>query len=325
MSIWHLRLFSRILLAAALGISAGIVRADYPDHSVRVIAPFPPAGGVDSTARVVAEALARELGQSFVVENHAGASGRIGTEIAAHAAPDGYTLLLASVGPNAIVPAAYRDLSYDAVKSFAPISLVGTSAYALVVPASLSARSVADLIALAKAKPGTLNFASTGNLGGPHLAGELFKNLTGIDVVHIPYKGGAPQIQALLTGDVAFAFTSLATVSPHAKAGKLRVLAVTGSARSRELPDVQTMSEIVKGYEVLQWYGLMAPAGTPDEIINKIQAAVVKAVANPQVRERLVKLDTEPTSDTPKEFSSLVQSEVAKYRNVIEKAGIKAE
>ncbi len=319
------RTLRRAAVAALIALAASAAHADYPERAVRVIAPFPPAGGVDSTARVVAEALSRELGQSFVVENHPGASGRIGTEIAAKAAPDGYTLLLGSVGPNAIVPAAYKDLNYDAVKSFAPISLVGTSAYALVVPASLPVRSVSDLIALAKSKPGALNFASTGNLGGPHLAGELFKNLAGIDVVHVPYKGGAPQIQALLGDEVAFAFTSLPTVSPHAKAGKLRVLAVTGSERSREMPDVPTMGEIVKGYEVLQWYGLMAPAGTPEAVVGKVQAAVAKALANPQVRERLVKLDADPRSTTPKEFASLVQAEVAKYRNVIDKAGIKAE
>jgi tripartite-type tricarboxylate transporter receptor subunit TctC len=321
----HLRSLARAAALAVVVFAAVTARADYPERAVRIIAPFPPAGGVDSAARVVGEALNRELGQGFVVENHPGASGRIGTEIAAKAAPDGYTLLLGSVGPNAIVPAAYTDLNYDAVKSFAPISLVGTSAYALVVPASLPVRSVAELVALAKAKPNELNFASTGNLGGPHLAGELFKSLAGIDAVHVPYKGGAPQIQALLSGEVAFAFTSLPTVAPHAKAGKLRVLAVTGSQRSRELPDVPTMSEIVKNYEVVQWYGLMAPAGTPEAIVNKIQAAVARAIADPQVRDRLVRLDAEPTSNSPQAFAQLIQSEVAKYRGVIQKAGIKVE
>lgn len=321
----YLRSLGRAALVAALVVTASAARADYPERSVKIIAPFPPAGGVDSAARVIGEALSRELGQSFVIENHPGASGRIGTEIAARAAPDGYTLLLGSVGPNAIVPAAYRDLNYDAIKSFAPISLVGTSAYALVVPASLPVRSVADLIALAKSKPGQLNFASTGNLGGPHLAGELFKNLAGIDAVHIAYKGGAPQIQALLSGEVSFAFTSLATVAPHAKAGKLRVLAVTGNHRSRELPDVPTMGEILKNYEVLQWYGLLAPAGTPGAIVNKVQAAVVRALADPQVRDHLVRLDTEPTSDSPQAFATLIRSEVAKYKSVIEKSGIKVE
>jgi tripartite-type tricarboxylate transporter receptor subunit TctC len=299
--------------------------ADYPDHAVRIIAPFPPAGGVDSMARVIGEALSNELGGSFVVENHAGASGRIGTELAAKAAPDGYTLLLGSVGPNAIVPSAYKDLRYDAIKSFAPVSLVGTSAYALVVPASLPVKSVADLIALAKAQPGKLNFASTGNLGGPHLAGELFKSMTGIDVVHVAYKGGAPQIQALLAGEVSFAFTSLPTVSPHVKAGTLRVLAVTGNERSHEMPAVPTMSEFVPGYEVIQWYGVLAPAGTPDAIVRKLHDGIEKSVADPKVRERLIRYDAQPMSDTPDAFATLIRNELAKYRAVIEKAGIRAE
>jgi tripartite-type tricarboxylate transporter receptor subunit TctC len=324
---WNRRHAARALVAA-LGLfvlGTGSAMAEYPDRPVKIIAPFPPAGGVDSMARVIGNALGDALGQSFVVENHAGASGRIGTELAAKAAPDGYTLLLGSVGPNAIVPAAYRDLGYDAVKSFTPISLIGTSAYALVVPASLPVKSVPELIALAKSKPGKLNFASTGNLGGPHLAGELFKSLAGIDVVHVPYKGGAPEIQALLTGEVAFAFTSLPTVAPHVKVGKVRVLAVTGDERAPSLPDVPTMAEYLQGYTVVQWYGLMAPAGTPDDIVRKLHAAMVKAVAVPKVHDSLVRFDAQPTTDTPEAFAALVSSELAKYRRVIEKAGIHPE
>lgn len=317
-----------IVLLATLclfGGGVGYVLAAYPDRPVRIIAPFPPAGGVDSMARVIANALGEELGQSFVVENHAGASGRIGTELAAKAAPDGYTLLLGSVGPNAIVPAAYRDLQYDAIKSFAPVSLVGTSAYALVVPAAFPAKSVPELIALAKAQPGKLNFASTGNLGGPHLAGELFKSLAQIDAVHVPYKGGAPQIQALLSGDVSFAFTSLPTVAPHVKAGTLRVLAVTGSDRAATMPEVPTMSTFVKGYEVVQWYGVLAPAGTSEAIIRRLNAAIAKAVAVPKVRESLLQFDADPTTNTPDAFAVMIQSEVAKYVGVVEKANIKPE
>ena len=312
-------------MLALLVLAPASALAEYPDRPVKIIAPFPPAGGVDSMARVIANALGDELGQSFVVENHAGASGRIGTELAAKAQPDGYTLLLGSVGPNAIVPAAYRDLPYDALKSFTPISLIGTSAYALVVPASLPVKSVPDLIALAKSKPGTLNFASTGNLGGPHLAGELFKSLADIDVLHVPYKGGAPQIQALLTGEVAFAFASLPTVAPHVKVGKVRVLAVTGNERAPTMPDVPTMGEYLKGYSVVQWYGVMAPAGTPDSIVRKLHAAIVKAVAVPQVRDSLIRFDAQPTTNTPEAFAALVSTEVAKYRRVVEKAGIKPE
>jgi len=308
-----------------LVLCSGTALAEYPDRPVKIIAPFPPAGGVDSMARVIAKALGDELGQSFVVENHAGASGRIGTELAAKAPADGYTLLLGSVGPNAIVPAAYHDLPYDASSSFAPVSLIGTSAYALVVPSSLPVKSVSDLIALAKSQPGKLNFASTGNLGGPHLAGELFKSLAGIDVVHVPFKGGAPQIQALLSGEVSFAFTSLPTVAPHVKAGNLRVLAVTGDHRAATMPDVPTMAQFLKGYSVVQWYGVMAPAGTPDAIVRRLNAAIVKAVSVPNVHDSLVRFDAVPTTNTPEAFASLIRSEVAKYRSVIEKAGIRAE
>jgi tripartite-type tricarboxylate transporter receptor subunit TctC len=234
-------------------------------------------------------------------------------------------LLLGSVGPNSIVPAAYKVLPYDALKSFAPISLVATSAYALVVPASVPARNVTELIALAKAQPGKLNFASTGNLGGPHLAGELLKVRAGIDVVHVAYKGGGPVLAALLGKEVTFAFASLPTVAPHVNAGTLRILAVTGTARAASMTSVPTLGEVLKDYQVLQWYGLLAPAGTPASVISRLNAEVVKVLQNPKVRDSLVKLDSEATSSSPDALQAQISAELAQYRDLIEKAGIRAE
>jgi tripartite-type tricarboxylate transporter receptor subunit TctC len=280
---------------------------------------------VDAIARIIANALSEDLGQAFIVDNHGGASGRIGTELAARAAPDGYTLLLGSVGPNAIIPSAYQSLPYDAINSFAPVSLIGRSAYALTVPANSPAKNVNDLIALAKARPGALNFASTGNLGGPHLAGELFKSLADIKAEHIAYKGGGPMITALLSGEVSFAFVSLPTVIPHTKSGALRVLAVTAAERSSTMPDVPTVAEFLKGYEVLQWYGILAPAKTPATIVTKLHDEIVKVVNTPKVRAQLAGSDTEPFTKSPEEFQLQIKTELAKYRALIEKAAIRPE
>jgi tripartite-type tricarboxylate transporter receptor subunit TctC len=315
----------RRFLATALLLVAFAAHAQYPERPIRLIAPFPPAGGVDAIARVISNALSEELGQPLVVENHAGASGRIGTEIVARAAPDGYTLLLGSVGPNAIVPAAYRDLSYDALKSFAPIGVIGTSAYALVVPAKVAAKTVPELIALAKAQPGKLNFASTGNLGGPHLAGELFKLMGDIDVEHIAYKGGGPMMAALLGGEVTFAFASLPTIVPQVKAGTLRVLAISGTKRTATMPNVATMNEFLPGYQVLQWYGLLAPASTPKPVIDKVSAALARSLAHAKVKDSIERLDTEVVPTTPEAFRALIEADVAQYRSLIERAKIRAE
>jgi tripartite-type tricarboxylate transporter receptor subunit TctC len=320
-----IRVLTATLLALPLAITLPASGADYPDHAVRVISPFPPGGGVDSVARVITAALSEALGQPFVVENHAGASGRIGTEIAAKATPDGYTLLLGSVGPNAIVPSAYKSLPYDAVKSFAPIGQIGTTAYVLVVPAKVPVKTLDELIALAKANPDKLTFASTGNLGGPHLAGELLNVMAGIKTVHVAYKGGAPTITALLGGEVTFAFASMPTVAQHVKAGTLRVLAITSATRAPSLPDVPAIAETLKGYQVLQWYGLLAPAGTPAPIVAKLNAALVKAADSAKVKERLARVDTDAAPSTPQAFATQIASEIASYRDLIEKAGIQAE
>ncbi|MBS0320768.1 MAG: tripartite tricarboxylate transporter substrate binding protein [Proteobacteria bacterium] len=320
------RMLVASLAVVIVGASAqGSALAAYPDHPVHLIVPYPPAGGADAAARVMAVALEKQLGQSFVIDNRPGASGRIGTELVAKAVPDGYTLLLGNVGPNAIIPAAYRDLPYDAVDGFAPVGLIGTSAYALVVPASSPAHNVKQLIALAKAKPGALNFASTGNLGGPHLAGEMFKLLAHVDVVHVPYKGGGPMVTALLGGEVAFAFASLPTVTQHVKAGTLRILAVTGERRVESLPDVPTMGELLPGYRVVQWYGILAPAGTPRAQVDSLNAAMVRALNDPGVRDQLARLDTNAAPDSPEQFAGLIKDDIRQYRDLVQRSGIHAE
>jgi tripartite-type tricarboxylate transporter receptor subunit TctC len=229
-----------------------------------MIAPFPPGGGVDASARIIAQALSESLGQQIVIDNRPGASARIGTELAAKAAPDGYTLLLGSVGPNAIIPSAYRNLPYDGVKDFAPVSLVATSAYVLVVHPSLPVKSVKELIALARSQPGKLDFASTGNLGGPHLCAELFKSLAAIDAGHVAFKGIPEALTEAMTGRVQFTFSPVSSVLPLARAGRVVALAVAPAKRIAVLPDVPTVAEAgIAGYSWDTWFGLLAPVKTP--------------------------------------------------------------
>lgn len=311
--------------AIALAATSYVAAQSYPAKPVRMIAPFPPGGGVDASARIIAQALSESLGQQIVIDNRPGASARIGTELAAKAAPDGYTLLLGSVGPNAIIPSAYRNLPYDGVKDFAPVSLVATSAYVLVVHPSLPAKSTRELIALARAQPGKLDFASTGNLGGPHLCGELFKSLAKLNIVHIAYKGGSPQMTALLSGEVSLAFASLPTAMPYVQVGRLRALGVTSAKRLATVPNLPAIAEVLPGYEVLQWYGVLAPAGTPREIIAKLHNEIARAVKTAKVREQFQRLGSDAASNTPEEFAAHIKAEIAKYGKLIKAAGIPVE
>ncbi len=297
----------------------------YPSKPVRLIAPYPPGGGVDAAARIVANSLSEALGQQVIVENRGGASGRIGTEITAQAPADGYTLLLGSVGPNAIIPAAYKKLPYDAVKDFEPVSQVADADYILTVHPSLPVKSVKDLITLARARPGQIAFASTGNLGGPHLAGELFKQLAKVNMVHVPYKGGGPAIISILSGETSLIFGSGPTVVPHAKAGKLRLIATTGSARSKILPELPTVGETLPGCVVTQWYGILTPTGVSPAIISRLNGEIVKAFKNPTVVEQLNRLGASAHTTSPEQFAALIKVEIAKWGKVIKSAGIKVE
>jgi len=312
------------LFAALTGCSVQLATAQtYPTKPVRLISPYPPGGGTDATARIIAQALGDQMGQQVIVDSRGGASGRIGTEVAAKAAPDGYTMVLGNVAPLAILPGSGMKLAYDAVKDFQPVSLIATSDYILTVHPSLPARSVKELIALAKAKPGALSYASSGNMGGPHLAGELINLLAKVNLLHVPYKGNGPAAVAILTGESQLMFGSGPSVVPHMDAGKLRALATTGPKRS--ITSLPTMAELLPGYEVTQWYGILVPAGTPKEIVTRLHKEIATAVANPKHAQPLVKLGTQPVSTTPEEFSALIRSETAKYGKVIKAAGIAPE
>jgi tripartite-type tricarboxylate transporter receptor subunit TctC len=317
--------FSRALLCASVAFCAAHVAhaQSYPTKPVRLISPYPPGGGTDATARIIAQAMGDHMGQQVIVDSRGGASGRIGTELAAKSLPDGYTLVLGNVAPLAILPGSGMKLAYDPLKDFQPVSLIATSDYILTVHPSLPAKNVKELIALARAKPGALAYASSGNMGGPHLAGELINLLAKVNILHVPYKGNGPAAVAILTGESQLMFGSGPSVVPHIDAGKLRALATTGSKRTmKELP---TMAEFLPGYEVTQWYGILVPAGTPKDIVARLHKEIATAVANPKHAQALVKLGTAPVSTTPEEFAAFIRSETAKYAKVIKAAKITPE
>jgi tripartite-type tricarboxylate transporter receptor subunit TctC len=312
------------IVTAYPALSATIALAQtYPVKPIRLISPYPPGGGTDASARIMAQALSDQMGQQVVVDSRGGASGLIGTELAAKAAPDGYTLVLGNVAPMAILPAATPKLPYDPIRDFAPISLIALSDYVLTVHPSVPARNVKELIALAKANPGKLTYASSGALGAPHLAGELLNLLAKVNVVHVPYKGNGPAAIAVITGETTMMFGTGPSVVPHIQSGKMRVLATTGLKRS--MPDVPAMSELLPGYDVTQWYGILAPAGTPKEILDRLHTEIAKAIANPRIAQLYTNLGTQPIADTPEQFAAFIKSETAKWGKVIKTANIKAE
>jgi len=316
------------LLCFALSIPFAVLSgtaAAYPDKTVRLVAPFPPGGGVDIIARVMAQAMGENMKQQMIVDNRPGATGRIGTELVARAAPDGYTLLLGSVGASAIIPAAYAKLSYDAINDFAAISLLALAPYALVVHPSLPAKTVGDLIALAKAKPGQLTYSSSGLLSGAHLAGAFIAHTARVDMLHVPYTGAALAMNDLLGGQVAMTFAAIGGAVPHVKANRLRAVGVTGAKRSASLPDVPAIAETLKGFDVTQWYGLFAPAATPAPVIKRLHAETIKALQQPDVRKRLEGIGTEPVGSTPEQLAAQVKTEITRWSSLIKSAGIKVE
>jgi len=314
-------------LLIPLLLFAGVVQAasSYPLRPIRMIVAYPPGGGTDQVGRVMAEQLTQTLGQQVVVDNRGGATGNIGTELAARAAPDGYTLLMGNVAPNAVNVSLFRKLGFDPVKDFAPVSLVAITPNILVAHPSLPVKSIKDLIALAKAKPGTLNFPSAGVGSSSHLAGELLKSLAGISMVHVPFKGGGPALVATIAGEVQIMFATMPAAMPHVKSGKVRPVAVTTTRRSQAMPELPTIAESgVKGYDAATWYGLLAPAGTPKAIVDRLHGDTVKILAGP-TRQRLEAQGFEPDGGTPAAFAAYIQSEIVKWAKVIKDAGIPAE
>lgn len=319
--------FTRLIAAAGLAFAVLPAGAQqYPNKPVRLIAPFPPGGGVDIVARSVGEKLSARLGQTVVVDNRPGAGATLGTAIAARSAPDGYTLLVAPVIGLAIAHAYYRKLDYDLRRDFAPLSKIGFGTVVMVVPPSLKASSVKDVIALAKAKPGQLSFASSGTGGLIHLTGELFKQMAGVDLVHVPYKGTSQLLPDLLDGRVSLTIDSLPAHLPHIKAGRLRALGVARKTRSAQLPDVPTMTEAgLPGFESYTDYALYSPAGTPAAIVTRLNRETNEVLKMEDVRARLSGIGIDIAGSTPEELRAEVASEISKWTKVIKDAKIKQE
>jgi tripartite-type tricarboxylate transporter receptor subunit TctC len=298
----------------------------YPDRPVRMLVGFAPGGGADTAARPVAQRLSEVLGQQFVVDNRPGAGGNIATEIAARATPDGYSLLVGTIAALAINPSIYEKLAFDPIRDFSPITNMASSINVLVVHPSVAAKTVKELVALLRAKPGSLNYGSSGVGSAGHLSGVLLEHMTRTDITHVPYKGGAPAMGALLGGEVQMVFATAATAIPQIKAGKVRGLAVTTATRAGMLPDLPTIAEAaLPGYEANNWYGLLAPAKTPKAIIDRLNAETVKILGSQSVREIYFTQGLEPTPTTPEAFGAYIKSEIAKWSKLVKAAGVKPD
>jgi tripartite-type tricarboxylate transporter receptor subunit TctC len=313
-------------MAIAIAFSATPAPAQtFPVKPVRMIVPFAAGGGADIVGRLVAQRLGDAWGQTVVVDNRPGAGGNIGTEIVARAPADGYTLLL--VGPNHTVNISlFSKIPFDPVKDFAPISVVTSAPYLLLVNPSVGVNSVADLIALAKARPGKVLYASAGNGTAGHLGMELIKTMAGIDMVHIPYKGSPPALTDLIAGQVSAAFDNVLSASPHVKAGKLRAIAVSTGKRSTAVPEVPTVAESgLPGFEVAVWQGILAPAGTPKAVVDTLYRAIVAALGRPDMKERMAANGTEIIGGTPAEFAAFIQSDLVKWAKVVKSSGARVD
>ena len=315
-----MRIFLAFLLAVALNANA---QERYPSKPLRIVVPFAPGGSTDIFARLVGERLGGALGQPVVIENRAGAGGNIGADVVARSAPDGYTLLMATTGVMAINNALYKSMTYDAAKDFEPVIFIASITNILIVPPELPARNVAELVALAKREPGRLSFASSGAGSSTHMSAELFKSLTGTDILHIPYKGSGQALPDLMSGRVSMMFENAPGAVSYIKAGKVRALAVTGLERSAALPDLPTVAESgVPGYESLSWSGLAAPSGTPKEIIQRINRETAGILATPEMRARLAEQGAEAVGGLPEQFAGHIRAEREKWTRLIRSRGI---
>jgi len=327
-SMWKLRMSLVVMagLAASMPIAHAQAPGTWPTKPIRLINPFAPGGAVDVTARSLGTALGESLGVQIVVENRGGAGGMLGVDAAAKAAPDGYTLVVGTVGPMAISPALTRKMPYDPVKDLAPISRAADTINMLVVHPSLPVQSVKDLVALAKARPNELLYASAGVGANDHLAGELFNSLAGTRITHVPYKGGAPAMLDLLAGQVQLYFATYATARPQMDAKKVRALGLTRKQRFELLPDLPTIDEAgVKGFEVANWYAIFAPANTPKEVLARLNREIVRALAQPDVKARMLQAGVVAVSSTPEELAAFHRVEMEKWAKVIREAKITAE
>ena len=324
---------SRRLSAAmlALAIAAWLAPAasfaqDFPSRAITIIVPQPPGGGTDIISRIVAQQLSEQLGKPVVIENKAGAGTLVGTDAAAKAAPDGYTLLAGLTANMAVNPSLFKTLPYDPIRNFTPVGMMAEFPFVLVVSKDFPAKSVKDLIAMAKAKPGTINFASAGNGSGQHLSAELFKLMAGVDMTHVPYRGAAPAYSDVISGRTPVFFDNLASALGHIKGGTVRALGVTGNKRAPLLPDVPTIAEAgVPGYQNYVWFGLWAPKNTPKPVVDRLYAEIRKAVATPSVKERITKDAGVPMDMALGDIEPLEKAEIAKWADVVKRAHIQVQ
>ena len=315
----------RWLIFAALAISAPALAQPYPAKPVRVVVPFPPGGPTDVVARGIAQKMTEGLGQTVVIENRGGAGGALGTELVAKSPADGYTVLMGTIGGLAVAMSLLPNRGYDTLRDFAPITQAVNVTNILVVHPSVPAKSVKELLEIARARPGQLNYASSGNGTVTHLAGELLKLMGKVNIVHVPYKGGAPALTALLSGETDMSYENSLIILPQIKAGRVKALAVTGSKRSPLLPELPTIGETLPGYSASGWYGLVAPAATPKDALSKLNAAAIKALRAPEVVERLSSQGAEPVGNGAEEWGGFIRSEIEKWAKVVKAANMKAD
>jgi tripartite-type tricarboxylate transporter receptor subunit TctC len=315
----------RWFVAAAILCASSAMAQSYPTRPIRLVVPYPAGGPTDFTARVVGQKLSQQLGQQIVVDNRPGAGTVIGTELVTHSAPDGYSILFATGGGTFLTPIMLAKVPYDPVKDLTPVAMLVVSPQVLVCHPSVPARNVAELVALAKAKPGALNFASVGTGTSPHLGGELLQSLAHIKLVHVPYKGTAPAMTDLIAGQVHLMFTSMPTVLAHVKAGRLHLLGTGGTKRSAVIPDTAPIAETVPGFELVTWYSVFAPARTPQAIVTRLNTEIGKVLADPESHGKLAAQGLEPTAMTPEALGRYSQSELARWKKVVKAAGLKPQ
>jgi tripartite-type tricarboxylate transporter receptor subunit TctC len=328
LALWNPRVCARTFLAAGILILlASCAEAqEYPSKPIKFIVPFPPGGPMDLIARLIGQPLHSALGQPIVVENRPGAAGTMGVEATAKLAPDGHTLLITGPGPLTSAPSLYSNLGYDPIKSFAPVTLLSRVSYIVVIHPSVPANSIREFIALAKTKPGQMNFGSGGTAHPMHIAGEIFKREAGVDLVHVPYKGAAPAVADLLAGRTQIMFSSPASFLPHLRNSKLRALAIADSKRTQLLPELPTAGEAgLPGFEISTWFGLLAPSGTSSNVIRRLNQEVVRILDDKAIREALIAQGEEPASSSPEMFASIIASDAQKWSRIIKAANIRSE
>ncbi len=318
---------NRLLLIVMLSVTSSITLAQsYPSRAARMIVPWTAGGTADLMARIASQKFSETFGQQFVVDNRAGAGGLIGTELAAKAAPDGHTLLLATTAPNSVAPSLYAKIPFDPVKDFASISLMATTCYVLSVHPSMQVSNAKQLVTLAKTRPGQLTFSSPGSGTPNHLSGEMFKMLTGVDMQHVPYKGSAQAIGDVIGGQIAMSFENIVVASPYVKSGRIKALAVTSAKRASALPNVPTIAESgVPGFAAVGWFGVVVPAATPKEVVAKLNSELVRVLALPDIKERISSLGAEVVSTTPDGMDQFNRTQIALWAKVVKASGARAE